>query len=147
MTSAVPSDAAKVNIRRRPGRRGVLSALILLVAPVSLGAAARSATAAEARAELVMVDEPGCPYCARWEAEIGIGYAKSEEGRYAPLRRIRKGHADLASFAPVTHTPTFIVVHQGKEVGRIVGYPGADFFWSLLDGVLLKAGYRPDVTN
>jgi hypothetical protein len=39
--------------------------------------------------------------------------------------------------APVTMAPTFVLVDNGREVGRIVGYPGADFFYGLL-GELLK---------
>ena len=32
-------------------------------------------------ADLVMVEEPGCPWCARWTAEIGPIYPKTAEGR------------------------------------------------------------------
>ncbi|MBL3206218.1 thioredoxin family protein, partial [Klebsiella pneumoniae] len=31
------------------------------------------------------------------------------------------------------YTPTFILVDGGREIGRIEGYPGADFFWGLLE--------------
>jgi hypothetical protein len=33
-------------------------------------------------------------------------------------------------------TPTFIVVQDGAEIGRIEGYPGEDFFWGLLGRIL-----------
>ena len=38
--------------------------------------------------ELVMFERHGCPWCARWNEEIGGVYAKTEEGAQAPLRRV-----------------------------------------------------------
>ena len=92
---------------------------------------------------LVMIEEPGCPYCRRWDAEVRDGYLKSPEGRFAPLLRRLQGHPDVARFKGVIYSPTFILVRGDTEVGRIVGYPGADFFWSLLGELLTKAGFKP----
>ena len=36
------------------------------------------------------------------------------------------------------YTPTFVLVNNGEEVGRILGYPGEDFFWGLLDRMIDK---------
>jgi thioredoxin-related protein len=92
-------------------------------------------------AELIMVEERGCPWCARFDAEIAPGYPNSEEGKRAPLRRV-----DLRQPWPegitvkegARFTPTFILVgDDGKEVGRFVGYPGDQFFYPAL-GELLK---------
>ncbi len=92
-------------------------------------------------AELVMFEKDGCPWCLRWHQEIGKGYPLSDEGKLAPLR-VLKGtdpKAVGASLkAPVTHAPTFVLVDKGQEVGRIVGYPGADFFYGLLVELLQK---------
>ena len=83
---------------------------------------------------LYMAEEDGCVWCARWDAEIAAIYPKTAEGKTAPLRRY-----DLHSETPVvdferrvSFTPTFILVSDGTEVGRIEGYPGEDFFWGLL---------------
>lgn len=92
-------------------------------------------------AELLMFEEAGCPWCARWNSEVAPGYPKSSEGQKAPLRRleIRSGRpSGIVLAAPVVVTPTFVLVERGREVGRITGYPGADFFWGLLDGLLKK---------
>ena len=92
-------------------------------------------------AELVMFEEPGCPWCARWHAEVGPGYPLSEEGKRAPLRVVALARAQAAGVrlaAPVVASPTFVLVDNGREVGRIVGYPGADFFWGLLDQLFKK---------
>ena len=37
-------------------------------------------------------------------------------------------------------TPTFILVADGREAGRIEGYPGEDFFWGLLAKMLVETG-------
>ena len=36
-------------------------------------------------------------------------------------------------------TPTFVLVRDGQEIDRIEGYPGQDFFWSLLAMMLQRA--------
>ena len=97
------------------------------------------ALAADA-AELVMFTDPGCPWCAAFEREIGPIYPKTEEGRRAPLRRvdIRDRPEDLAWIEGVRMTPTFVLVEGVREVGRITGYPGTDFFFGLLGNLLGK---------
>ena len=98
--------------------------------------------AAPAETRLMMVDEPGCPYCAQWEAEVGDAYARTDEGRRAPLMRvdIRDLTHDGALAGPVLYTPTFVLLVDGREAGRIEGYPGEDFFWGLLGQLLDGAG-------
>jgi hypothetical protein len=34
-------------------------------------------------------------------------------------------------------------VRDGREVGRIVGYAGADFFWTDIERLVAKAGPLP----
>ncbi|RMD49918.1 MAG: hypothetical protein D6832_00785 [Alphaproteobacteria bacterium] len=92
-------------------------------------------------AELIMIAQQGCYWCETWDAEIGPVYPKTEEGRRAPLRRIDITEFDEGSIAgagPVQFTPTFILVEDGREIGRIEGYPGEDFFWGLLDQMLTR---------
>ena len=98
---------------------------------------------AEAALRLLMVEQPGCAYCARWNAEIAPIYPKTPEGQAAPLERVQlRGPypADLVLGPPPVFTPTFILVQDGKEAGRIEGYPGEDFFWPLLASLLRDAG-------
>ena len=35
-------------------------------------------------AELLMMEQPGCAWCARFDAEIAPAWPKTEEGRRAP---------------------------------------------------------------
>lgn len=96
-------------------------------------------------AELVMISRHGCHWCEKWEQEIGPIYPNTQEAKRAPLQRVDITNLpDSISFTskPV-YTPTFILVHNGQELGRIEGYPGEDFFWPMI-GQLLDA--HPDAT-
>ncbi len=92
---------------------------------------------------LLLVEDRGCPYCARWDRDVGPGYARSPEGRFAPLVRRFRGSPDVGFLDGVVFSPTFVVLKEGREVGRIVGYAGPDFFWSELSLLLIKAGFLP----
>jgi hypothetical protein len=97
---------------------------------------------ATAQTYLLMAEEQGCPWCARWDREVSGSYHKTPEGRAAPLRRfdVRNGTPDGVAFhSRIRFTPTFILVRDNKELGRIEGYPGEDFFWGLLGRLLDKA--------
>lgn len=92
---------------------------------------------------LYMVEQPGCIYCARWNAEVGDAYHLTAEGRAAPLKRIelRAPLPEGIDFArKAVFTPTFILVQDGQELDRIEGYPGEDFFYGLLAVMLKNAG-------
>ena len=92
-------------------------------------------------AELVMLEQPGCVWCKRFNDEVAPQYEKTEEGRKAPLRRVditKPWPEDLASITRERLTPTFVLVHEGKEVSRLRGYPGDEFFWGLLGNMLEK---------
>lgn len=91
---------------------------------------------------LLMFEQPGCIYCARWNAEIAPAYPKTAEGRAAPLRRLQlRDDLDpsLRLAAPPVFTPTFVLMQDGVERGRIEGYPGPDFFWPLLADLIASA--------
>lgn len=122
-------------------RRTLLSAALLVLAgaPSVMGQA-------QVTAELVMFVEPGCPWCRRWDEEVGPGFSRSAEARRAPLRRIHIAEArrsGLKLSAPVNVTPTFVLVDGGMEIGRITGYPGSDFFWGMLEGLLARLPQAP----
>ena len=89
-------------------------------------------------AELLIVERHGCHWCERWNAEIGPIYPKTEEGARAPLRRaqINDLPADVEFVSQPVFTPTFVLVDEGRELGRIEGYAGDEFFWFLLTRLL-----------
>ena len=47
--------------------------------------------------------------------------------------------------SPVRFTPTFVLVDGNREIGRIEGYPGEDFFWGRLERLMLRP--QADVSN
>ncbi len=94
-----------------------------------------------AETELLMIEEPGCVYCARFNQEIAPAYPKTTEGSQAPLRRLLIADswpADLQAVEPARFTPTFILVRDGQEIDRLAGYPGDEHFWYLLGQMLDK---------
>jgi thioredoxin-related protein len=109
---------------------------------------ALSVTAAAAM-ELVMFRQAGCPWCAAWDREVGPIYPKTEFGRRVPVRFVDLGRArDTAGLkSPVRFTPTFVVFDDGREIGRIEGYPGQDFFWGLLENLVPKPAATDGVTQ
>ena len=91
-----------------------------------------------------MFERSGCSWCAAWRQEIGPIDPKTKEGRTAPLREadIINQPTSVILAKPVAYSPTFVVVEDGKEVGRITGYPGQAFFWGLLADILAKLGSK-----
>lgn len=111
-----------------------------LIGAILLGAAQLSAVASHA-AELVMFERDGCVWCARWDRDVGPIYPKTDEAKLLPLRRINIDHdkdSGLGLASPVRFTPTFVVIDQGREVGRITGYINDDAFWGLLGALATK---------
>lgn len=91
--------------------------------------------------ELVMFESEGCTWCEAWDEEIASVYPKTAEGKLAPLRRVDiddEPPADLRGLKAVIYTPTFVLMDKGQEIGRVLGYPGEEAFWALLDELMVK---------
>lgn len=111
--------------------------LVLVFAVLCIGAAASP----RQPDQLVMFERKGCPYCAAWNRDVGVTYAKTDEGHKLPLRRVDIAGPrpkDLRSIPKIVATPTFVILHCGKEFRRITGYIGQDQFWGLM-AIDLKA--------
>lgn len=124
-----------------PAWRGPVRRLAAVVTAV-LAFNAGSAVAAE----LLMFEEPRCPWCIKWHREIGPTYDRTDEGRQLPLRRIElpgSRPVDLAGVANIRYSPTFVVVHCGREAGRVIGYAGEEAFWGELGSILRSMDTRP----
>jgi hypothetical protein len=96
-------------------------------------------TSAAHAAELIMFEQQGCVWCEKFNREIAPAYAKTSEGQRAPLRRVDTGGPmppDLAFVQRERFTPVFVLVEDGREFGRIRGYPGDTFFWGLLANMI-----------
>jgi thioredoxin-related protein len=114
-----------------------VTAMKSMLIALTLSLSAMSAQAEQMR--LLMFEEVGCVWCAKWNSKIGPIYPKTAEGRSAPLQRIDI-HAGIPASIKLKSrpqfTPTFVVIRDGTEIGRIEGYPGEDFFWGLMEHIL-----------
>ncbi len=94
---------------------------------------------------LLMIRQPGCGYCRQWDREVGEVYQKTGEGRAAPLREVDLHDplpGDVTVARPAQFTPTFVLLADGVESGRIEGYPGEAFFWGLLDRLIAETSHE-----
>lgn len=111
------------------------SAVLMLAAGfIAAGLSVFLAPAASAR-ELLMFERKGCAYCLKFDHDVAPIYEKTDEGQRAPLRRVDLSSGapgDVVLAAPVRFTPTFVLVDEGREVGRITGYASDEAFWGLL---------------
>lgn len=100
--------------------RGVLAGLALV------------ASAAASAAELLYVGDARCAPCLLFDREIGPVYPKTAEARRIPLRRLAYGAPAPDPFAFIGQprvAPTFVLVDQGRELGRFEGYSNDELFW------------------
>lgn len=101
-------------------------------------------------AELLMLEQPGCVWCARFNAEIAPAWPKTDEGRRAPLRRVditEPWPDDLAGIDKERFTPTFVLIENGVEVGRLRGYAGDEFFWYHVGELIARLPQEPAPAN
>ncbi len=98
--------------------------------------------AEEAVASLVMLERHDCPWCRRGLREVGEqSWNRSDLGRRAPLRRVDVAQGlpeDLRFVGAWRFTPTFVLVANGRELGRIVGYQADYFFWQQAEALLAR---------
>ena len=119
------------------------ASFIIRLIVAALAVTMMSAASARAEVQLMMAEEPGCVWCARWNEEIGPIYPKTDEGTAAPLRRVNLLEplpSDIVLARRINYTPTFVLLVEGVEINRIEGYPGDDFFWGLLGHMLEQEG-------
>lgn len=101
-------------------------------------------------AQMLVLEQPGCPYCAKFEKEIAPIWDKTDEGKKAELRRVditQDWPEDINSIEKSRLTPTFVLIEDGKELGRLRGYPGDQYFWYLIDELLAKLPEKPAEEN
>jgi thioredoxin-related protein len=98
-----------------------------------------SALTAAPEFELIAFEAPGCVYCNVFRRDVLPAYAFSPAGKAAPLRFLDlndEAGSKLNLTEPVRIVPTVVVMKDGAEVGRIVGYLGAQNFYRVLGGLL-----------
>lgn len=115
-------------------RQSFIALIILLLSP---GAGTAGSM------QLLVAHDVACGDFSRWQNEIGPSYATSPAGRVAPLREIQTDGPwpdGLALASRPRQTPTFILVDDGIEIGRIEGYGDAASFHADLARLLRHGG-------
>jgi len=93
-----------------------------------------------------MFESSACTWCEAWDREVGGIYDKTDEGKLLPLRKIDVDDPlppSLYWLKGIVFTPTFIVIDKNKEIGRIIGYHGEDFFWGYLTNLARQIPHEP----
>jgi len=85
-----------------------------------------------AATRLIMVTSDHCPFCRAWERDVGKVYDKSPYAPDLPLTRVQMGATmpdGIVLDMPVVGTPTFVILRDGTEIDRQLGYENAEMFW------------------
>ena len=92
-------------------------------------------------AELVMIDARSCSYCAKFRRDVAPTYDGTALGQVAPLRRVSAQGSwpnDLAGVRRAPFAPVFILVENGREIGRFAGYTDAQAFFASLEPLIAR---------
>lgn len=92
--------------------------------------------------ELVVMEADGCIYCRLFRRDVLPAFETSQQGREMPVRFVDINDVEKSSLdldAPVQIVPTFIVVRDKKEVGRIAGYMGPENFYHSINYLMSSA--------
>jgi len=127
----------KTDIQALTATRYAPLLLAVLVLAICLCLLNNFVAASTSSTQLLMIESDDCPYCRKFDREIADIYPKTKEGMLAPLVRHHLGDEIPKRYAALditsnTITPTFILIENGKEVDRLVGYNSDEFFWYLL---------------
>lgn len=121
---------------------GLLLAAALLVPGEPSPAHAATEIAAERPGpivELIVIEARGCPMCRLFRDEIAPAYRATARAERAPLRFVDVAHTDPATLnlaSPVEIVPTVVLMRDGVELDRLVGYTGPEIFMRAV-GVML----------
>jgi thioredoxin-related protein len=85
--------------------------------------------------QLVVMEADGCIYCGLFRRDVLPSYEASDSGKDMPIRFVDVNDVDKTGIefeSPVDILPTFVIVKDNREIGRIPGYMGPeDFFHSI----------------
>ena len=115
----------------------LISAALAVMLP-SIGATAGRDAAKPVPAspyELVVFEADGCIYCENFRQDVLPLYKASKIGRDTPIRFVNVSRADETKMGlngGITVAPTVVLMHQGQELDRIVGYTGPFNFMKLV---------------
>ena len=88
---------------------------------------------------MLMITDKNCLYCIIWEKQIGKIYPKTDIAKKFPLQRIEvKNFINYKKYdlKKTNITPTFILIKNANEEGRIEGYTNPEMFWWQVDEII-----------
>lgn len=119
-----------------------LSLAALLFANASPQAAHDGKLPQTSSVELLVFEHPECVYCRVFRRDVVPKYQEAIQATRAPLRFIDLEKTDTGGLglnARIHTVPTVVLVKDGREVDRIVGYWSPDNFFKMLAYMLNKA--------
>ena len=121
---------------------GVAACLMLALAWVNLSRAAFDWAPARAPAmEVVVFESSDCAYCRIFRRDVLPKYRQAVRRDAVPLRFVDIDTSEAQSLtlkSRIDTLPTAVLVTDGREVDRIVGYWGPDNFFKLLAHMLAR---------
>lgn len=88
-----------------------------------------------AQLELVVIEAPGCDYCDVFRRDVLPTYEASEQGRDVPIRFVDINDvaaSEVGLSSSVDIVPTFVVLKNNQEIGRIPGYTGPEVLFQAI---------------
>ncbi len=88
-------------------------------------------------AELLYFYDSFCGACQKFDEEVGSYYNNTAESKVIPIRKVEfstwrhladKPYAGMLT-KTIIGTPTFVMVEDGQEIDRLVGYSNNELFW------------------
>ena len=121
----------------------VAASLVLLLGWHGAGRAALDAApATPATIELLVFEHPDCVYCRAFRRDVLPKYRESTSTSRVALRFIDIAQTDTTGLAlnrRIDTVPTAVLMKDGAEVDRIVGYWAPDTFFKLLAYIMARA--------
>lgn len=100
--------------------------------------------AARSHVELIVMEADGCIYCGLFRRDVLPVFEASARGKTMPVRFLDINDIEktpLKLQRPIDMLPTFVVVVDGAEIGRIPGYVGREDFFHSINYVLSSNGH------
>ncbi len=100
------------------------------------------ATLPASNLELIVMEAPGCTYCELFRRDVLPSYQASERAKDMPIRFLDINDAipeALGLDSDIDIVPTFVVIKNHKEVGRIPGYMGPEYFFHSINHLVSTA--------
>jgi len=98
-------------------------------------------------AELLMIHNPACVFCQAFMRDVAPEYSSTMplviidvsiyENRKWLGQELKAGNIKR-----IHGTPTFIIYDDGKEIGRVEGYGGKEWFYQKLDEAVKESVQR-----